>query len=60
MSDLPVIFDELPTACGGRIGVATLNAPRSLNSLSLEMAGSLVKLDLPHRTLEAYVEHLVG
>ncbi len=46
MSDLPVIFDELPTACGGRIGVATLNAPRSLNSLSLEMARQLeAKLD---------------
>ncbi|MDY7116681.1 enoyl-CoA hydratase/isomerase family protein [Halomonas sp. SSL-5] len=46
MSDLPVIFEELPTACGGFIGVATLNAPRSLNSLSLEMARQLeVKLD---------------
>ena len=46
MSDLPVIFDERPTACGGRIGVATLNAPRSLNSLSLEMARQLeAKLD---------------
>ena len=41
MSDLPVTFDELPTACGGRIGVATLNAPRSLNALSLEMVHQL-------------------
>ncbi|MFW6346506.1 MAG: enoyl-CoA hydratase/isomerase family protein, partial [Halomonas sp.] len=46
MSDLPVIFDERPTACGGCIGVATLNTPRSLNSLSLEMARQLeAKLD---------------
>ena len=46
MSDLPVTFDELPTACGGRIGVATLNAPRSLNALSLEMVHQLeAKLD---------------
>ncbi|AXY42947.1 enoyl-CoA hydratase/isomerase family protein [Halomonas sp. JS92-SW72] len=41
MSDLPVTFDELPTACGGRIGVATLNAPKSLNALSLEMVHQL-------------------
>ena len=46
MSDLPVLFDELPTACGGRIGVATLNAPKSLNALSLEMVHQLeAKLD---------------
>ncbi|MDT0500579.1 MULTISPECIES: enoyl-CoA hydratase/isomerase family protein [unclassified Halomonas] len=41
MTDLPVLFEERPTADGGRIGVATLNAPRSLNSLSLEMARQL-------------------
>lgn len=41
MSDLPVLFDELPTRDGGRIGVATLNAPRSLNALSLEMCHQL-------------------
>nr|WP_298249012.1 enoyl-CoA hydratase/isomerase family protein [uncultured Halomonas sp.] len=41
MSELPVLFDERPTADGGRIGVATLNAPRALNSLSLEMAQHL-------------------
>ncbi|MBB3188985.1 enoyl-CoA hydratase/isomerase family protein [Halomonas cerina] len=37
MSDLAVCFEELPTRDGGRIGVATLNAPKSLNALSLEM-----------------------
>ncbi|MDI5934323.1 enoyl-CoA hydratase/isomerase family protein [Halomonas kalidii] len=41
MSDLAVIFDELPTRDGGRIGVATLNAPKSLNALSLEMIRQL-------------------
>src|SRR5690554_5299852 len=46
MSDLPVLFDELPTACGGRIGVAIFNAPKSLNALSLEMVHQLeAKLD---------------
>ncbi|QFT85299.1 putative enoyl-CoA hydratase echA8 [Halomonas sp. THAF12] len=37
MSDPVVSFDELPTRGGGRIGVATLNAPKALNALSLEM-----------------------
>ncbi|MDR5865977.1 enoyl-CoA hydratase/isomerase family protein [Halomonas koreensis] len=37
MSDLAVCFDELPTRGGGRVGVARLNAPKSLNALSLEM-----------------------
>ncbi|PXX97630.1 enoyl-CoA hydratase/isomerase family protein [Halomonas sp. LBP4] len=41
MSDLAVIFDELPTRDGGRIGVATLNAAKSLNALSLEMIRQL-------------------
>ncbi|WP_111412063.1 enoyl-CoA hydratase/isomerase family protein [Billgrantia lactosivorans] len=41
MTELAVIFDELPTRDGGRIGVATLNAPKSLNALSLEMARQL-------------------
>lgn len=46
MSDLAVLFDELPTRDGGRIGVATLNAPKSLNALSLEMIRQLeAKLD---------------
>ncbi|WP_280548304.1 enoyl-CoA hydratase/isomerase family protein [Halomonas sp. 11-S5] len=41
MSDLAVLFDELPTRDGGRIGVATLNAAKSLNALSLEMIRQL-------------------
>lgn len=41
MSDLAVLFDELPTRDGGRIGVATLNSPKSLNALSLEMIRQL-------------------
>ncbi|MGQ4877087.1 enoyl-CoA hydratase/isomerase family protein [Billgrantia sp. LNSP4103-1] len=41
MSDIAVIFDELPTRDGGRIGVATLNSPKSLNALTLEMARQL-------------------
>lgn len=32
-----VLFDELNCANGSRIGVATLNAPKTLNGLSLEM-----------------------
>lgn len=41
MAELAVIFDELLTRDGGTIGVATLNAPKSLNALSLEMANQL-------------------
>lgn len=33
----PVLFRELETAKGKRAGIATLNMPQSLNSLSLEM-----------------------
>lgn len=33
----PVLFEELPTRHGARIGVATLNAEKSLNALTLEM-----------------------
>jgi len=33
----PVLFDELPTTGGARIGVARLNAEKSLNALTLEM-----------------------
>lgn len=36
-----VLFDTLPTACGRRFGVATLNAPASLNALSLSMVQAL-------------------
>ncbi|EPC04574.1 hypothetical protein L861_04420 [Litchfieldella anticariensis FP35 = DSM 16096] len=46
MSGPTVLFDEFPTRDGGRIGVATLNAPKSLNALSLEMIHQLTtKLD---------------
>ncbi|MDN3556312.1 enoyl-CoA hydratase/isomerase family protein [Halomonas maura] len=46
MSNLTVCFDELPTRGGGRVGVARLNAPKSLNALSLEMIQRLAaKLD---------------
>src|SRR5690625_3226254 len=41
MTELAVIFDELPTPDGGRIGIARLNSPKSLNALSLEMARQL-------------------
>lgn len=40
MSDC-VILREFPTACGRRFGHATLNAPASLNALSLEMIDRL-------------------
>ena len=36
-NDAVVLFDELNCANGMRIGVATLNAPKTLNGLSLEM-----------------------
>ncbi|MBZ0330516.1 enoyl-CoA hydratase/isomerase family protein [Halomonas sp. ANAO-440] len=42
MTELAVIFDERPTRDGGRIGVATLNAPKSLNALTLTMAQQLM------------------
>lgn len=38
MSDAPVLFEERNAANGKRIGVATLNAPKTLNGLSLDMA----------------------
>lgn len=40
MTDV-VLFDELPTACGRRFGLATLNAPATLNALSLPMVQAL-------------------
>ena len=36
-----VLFDTLPTACGRRFGIATLNAPTTLNALSLDMVQAL-------------------
>ncbi|WP_136255128.1 enoyl-CoA hydratase/isomerase family protein [Onishia niordana] len=41
MTDAPVLFEERPTRDGCLIGVATLNAPRSLNALSLAMIEQL-------------------
>lgn len=32
-----VLFEEVPTACGRRFGIATLNSPATLNALSLAM-----------------------
>ncbi len=40
-SDAPVLFETLPAGNGYRIGVATLNAPKSLNSLTTPMVKSL-------------------
>lgn len=37
MEDSVVLFDEIKTAGGQRFGVATLNSPASLNSLSVAM-----------------------
>ena len=37
----PVLLREIPTACGRRFGHATLNAPASLNALSLAMIEAL-------------------
>ncbi|MEJ8821740.1 enoyl-CoA hydratase/isomerase family protein [Variovorax humicola] len=41
MTDPVVLFDEIKTAGGQRFGVATLNAPASLNSLSVFMVALL-------------------
>src|SRR3982750_2696870 len=41
MSDDVVLFDEIKTRGGQRFGVATLNAPASLNSLSVAMVRRL-------------------
>ncbi len=40
MSDI-MVFDELETASGHRVGLATLNSPRTLNGLSLAMCERL-------------------
>jgi enoyl-CoA hydratase/carnithine racemase len=36
--EAPVLFEERTTDTGKRIGIATLNAPKTLNGLSLDMA----------------------
>jgi enoyl-CoA hydratase/carnithine racemase len=38
ISAAPVVFETRPAAGGRAIGIATLNAPKTLNGLSLEMA----------------------
>lgn len=50
MSEPTVLFDTLPTASGHRFGRATLNAPASLNALSLPM------VDLLHPQLQAWAQ----
>ena len=42
MTQPPVLFTELRTRGGARIGIATLNAEKSLNSLTLEMIDLLM------------------
>lgn len=44
----PVLFEERAAANGMRFGIATLNAPQTLNGLSLEM------VDLLAERLEAW------
>ena len=43
MNDAPVLFQEMSTASQHIIGVITLNDPRSLNALSLEMIQLMYK-----------------
>lgn len=40
-ADDVVLFEELPTGCGRRFGVATLHVPGTLNALSLDMVRAL-------------------
>jgi enoyl-CoA hydratase len=51
MTDPVVLFDEIDTAGGKRFGIATLNAPASLNALSVAM----VRLLTPK--LREWAEH---
>ncbi len=48
MSQAVVVFDELASAAGGRLGVARLSSEKTLNSLSLEM------IDLLNPQLDAW------
>ena len=43
VDEAPVLFEERVTANGMRIGIATLNAPRTLNGFSLPMAHLLLE-----------------
>ena len=56
MSDDVVLFSEIETAGGQRFGVATLNAPASLNSLSVAM----VRLLTPKLRAWAADDGIVG
>ncbi len=48
--DIAVLFEELPSVADKKIGLATLNAEKSLNSLTLEMVDLLqAQLDLWER-----------
>ncbi|MFT7724006.1 MAG: enoyl-CoA hydratase/isomerase family protein [Roseateles sp.] len=49
MADAPVLFRTLDTVSGHRFGHATLNAPASLNALTLDMVDAL------HAQLRAWV-----
>lgn len=42
MSEAPVLFEEKSVTGGFRLGVATLNAEKALNSLSVEMVAALL------------------
>ncbi|MDN3398920.1 enoyl-CoA hydratase/isomerase family protein [Psychrobacter sp. APC 3426] len=41
--EAPVLFDTEPTECGHLIGIMTLNTPKSLNALSVEMCELLAQ-----------------
>lgn len=41
-SEPPILLEEWPSAERSRVAVATLNSPRTLNGLSLEMAATLL------------------
>ena len=56
MTEPVVLFREIPTADGKRFGVATLNAPASLNALSVDM----VRLITPRLRQWAADEGIVG
>ena len=42
-ADAPVLFSTEPTDCGHLIGIMTLNTPKSLNALSVEMCQLLAQ-----------------
>jgi enoyl-CoA hydratase/carnithine racemase len=56
MTDSVVLFEEINTAGGQRFGVATLNAPASLNALSVDM----VRLLTPKLREWAKDDRIVG